>query len=142
MKVERWFKSEAFYSHGESNSCRVLICFMASKKLYIRNKLSGNDGRILILDVDIDDENVIFISLHNSNTEAGQLKTLSKLTEMLTKLHLTQSNNIVCAKGFNLFLTLNLRVRRKSNFWKVLCRKNIWTERNIQFGGNLENKKS
>ena len=71
MKVERWFKSEAFYSHGESNSCRVLICFMASKKLYIRNKLSGNDGRILILDVDIDDENVIFISLHNSNTEAG-----------------------------------------------------------------------
>ena len=37
-----------------------------------------------ILDVDIDDENFILIDLHNSNTEAEQLKTLSKLTEMLT----------------------------------------------------------
>ena len=48
---------KVFYSHGKSNSCGVLICFIDPEKLFIRNKLSDNDGRILILDVDIDDEN-------------------------------------------------------------------------------------
>ena len=69
------------YSHGKSNSCGVLICFIGSKKFFIRNKLSDNDGRILILDVDIDHENFILINLYNPNTEAEQLKTLSKLTD-------------------------------------------------------------
>ena len=102
------FKGEVFYSHSKSNSCGVLICFIGSKKVFIRNKLSDNDGRILILDVDIDDENVILINLYNPNTEAEQLKTLSKLTEMLTKLHLTQNNNIICTGDFNLFFNVKL----------------------------------
>ena len=70
------FKGEVFYSHGKSNSCGVLICFIGSKKLFIRNKLSDNGGRILILDVNIDDENFISVNLYNPNTEAEQLKTL------------------------------------------------------------------
>ena len=53
------FKGEVFYSHGKSNSCGVLICFIGSKRLFIRNKLSDNDGCILILDVGIDDKNFI-----------------------------------------------------------------------------------
>ena len=53
------FKDGVFYSHDKSNSCVVLICFIHSKRRFIRNKLSGNDGHILILDVDIDDENFI-----------------------------------------------------------------------------------
>ena len=102
------FKGEVFYSHGKSNSCGVLICFIGSKNFFIRNKLSDNDGRILILDVDIDDENFILINLYNPNTEAEPLKTLSKLTETLTKLHLTQNNNIICAGDFNLFFNVKL----------------------------------
>ena len=70
------FKGEVFYSHGKSNSCGVLICFIGSKRLFIRNKLSDNDGRILILDVDIDDENFILIDLYNPNTEPEQLNSL------------------------------------------------------------------
>ena len=89
-------------------SCGVLICFIGSKKIFIRNKLSDNDCRILILDADIDDENFILSNLYNPNTEAKQLKTLSKLTEMLTKLHLTQNNNIICAGDFNLFFNVKL----------------------------------
>ena len=50
------FKDEVFYSHGKSNSCGVLIYFIGSKKFFIRNKLSDNDGRTLILHVDIYDE--------------------------------------------------------------------------------------
>ena len=101
-------KVEVFYSHGKSNSCGVLICFIGSKTLFTRNKLSDNDGRILIFDVDIDDGNFILINLYNTNIENEQLKTLSKLTEILTKLHLTQNNNIICAGDFNLFFNVKL----------------------------------
>ena len=77
------FKGEVFYSHGKSNSCGVLICFIGSKRLFIRNKLSDNDGRILILDVDIDDENFILINLYNPNTfetngDANQVTSYSE----------------------------------------------------------------
>ena len=102
------FKGEVFYSHCKSNSCSLLICFIGSKRLFIRNKLSDNDGRILILDVDFDDENFMLINLCNPNTEAEQLKTLSKLKEMLTKLHLTQNDNIICAGDFNLIFNIEL----------------------------------
>ena len=88
----RWkndFKSEVFYSYSKSDSSLILICLIGSKKLFVRNKLSDYDGCILILDVDIDDKNFNLINLYHPNTEAEQLKTLSKLTEILTKLHLT-----------------------------------------------------
>ena len=83
-----------------------MICFIGSKRLFIRNKLS--ESRILILDVDIDDENFISVNLYNPNTEAEQLKTLLKLKEMPTKLHLTQNNNIICAGDFNLLFNIKL----------------------------------
>ena len=102
------FKGKVFYSHGKSNSCGVLIFFIGSKTLFIRKELSDNDGRILILDADIDDENFILINLYNANTEAEQLKTISKLTEMLTKLHLSHNNNIICAGDFNLLFNIKL----------------------------------
>ena len=49
------FEGEAFYSYGKSNSCGVLICFIGSKKLFIKNMLSENDDRIFILHTDIYD---------------------------------------------------------------------------------------
>ena len=47
----------------KSNSCGVLIYFIGSKIFFIRNKLSDNDGRILILHVDIMTKNFILINL-------------------------------------------------------------------------------
>ena len=120
------FKGEVFYSRGKSNSCGVLICFIDSKNFFTRNKLSGNDGRILILDVDIDDGNFSLINFYNPDTEAEQLKTLSKLTEMLTKLHLTQNNNIICVGDFNLLFNIKLESNRGNPvFKKTFCRENI-----------------
>ena len=85
-------KGEVFYSHGNSNSCSVLICFIGSKKLFIRNKLPDNDDRILILDVDIDVKKFILINLCNPSTKAEQFKTLLKLTGMLTKTCIFSKN--------------------------------------------------
>ena len=101
------------YSHVKSNSCGILICFIGSKKLFIKSKLSVNYGRILILDVDIDDKDLILINLYNPNTKVEQLKTLSKLTEILTKLHLTK-NTIICAVDFNLIFNIKLESYRRN----------------------------
>ena len=106
----------------------------------MRNKLSDNDGHILILDVDIDDENFILINLYKPNTEVEQLKILSKLTEMLTKFHLTQNNNIICAGDFNLF-SVKLRVPKEIQFLKIVVWK-IFELKETQFDRYLENKKS
>ena len=97
-----------------SNSCGILICFIGSKKHFIRSKLSVNDGRILILDVDIDDKDLILINLYHPNTKVEQLKTLSKLTEILTKLHLTKNNTIICAVDFNLIFNIKLESSRRN----------------------------
>ena len=97
-----------------SNSCGILICFIGSKKLFIRSKLSVSDGRILILDVDIDDKDLILINLYHPNTKVEQLKTLSKLTEILTKLHLTKNNTIICAVDFNLIFNIKLESSRRN----------------------------
>ena len=78
------------------------------KKLFIRNKLSDNDDCILIVDVDIDDKYFILTNLYNPNTKVEQLKSLSKLMEMLTKLHLTQNDNIACTGSFNLLFNIKL----------------------------------
>ena len=106
-------KDEVFNFHGKSNSWNILICFIGSEKLFIRNKLSDSNGLILILDVDIDDKNFILSNLYNPYTEVEQLKTLSKLTEMLTMLHLTENNNIICAGHFNFIFNFKLE---KSSF--------------------------
>ena len=69
MKLSREaiLNEKYFCSHDKSNSCGVLICFVGSKKLYIRNKISDNISRRLVLDVDISDKNFILINLYNPN---------------------------------------------------------------------------
>ena len=110
--------------HGKSDSCVVLICFIHSKKHFIKNKLLGKDGHILILD--IDDENFILIKLYNANTEAEQLKTLSKLMEMLSNLHLTQNNNIIFVRDFDFLFNVKFEnYGGNTVFKKTFCQKNI-----------------
>ena len=95
-----------------------MICFIGYKKLIIRNKLSDYDGRILILDVDIDNKNFTLINLHDISTKAKQLKTLSKLTDMLTKPHLTQNDNIIFAGNYNLLFNVKLESYGGNSFFK------------------------
>ena len=56
--------------------------------------------------------------MYNPNVEAEQLKTLSKVTEMLKKLLLTQNNNIICAGDLICYLALNLKVTEEIQFLK------------------------
>jgi len=52
------FKGQLFFSQGKSNFCGVLNCYFGSENLKIKNKIVDKDGRILILDIKIDDQSL------------------------------------------------------------------------------------
>lgn len=68
---------------GKFNSCSVLFFVIASKKRFIRKKISENNGHILAPDVDVDENHFILINMHSSCSEAEHLKTLSKLLRIV-----------------------------------------------------------
>ena len=77
----RWndnFSSWIHYFHSKSNSCDVLIAFLA-----------GN-GRILIAEALIDDTEFILINLYNANTENDQLTTFLEVKNLLENFDLTK----------------------------------------------------
>ena len=48
------FKGPLFFSYGKSNSCEVLNDFIGNKPFNVKNRISDDSGRILILEVNID----------------------------------------------------------------------------------------
>ena len=59
-----------------------MIGYLGSKKIKVNIIKNVNQGRILIMDADIDEETFVLISL--TDTEMEQIKTISKLDQLLT----------------------------------------------------------
>ena len=82
-KVEqKWkedFHGKIFFSHGKTNSCGVLAAFFGTDKFTVKKLHTDHGGRILMLDVSINDSEYILINLCNANTEKEQIEVLSNL---------------------------------------------------------------
>ena len=59
-----------------------MIGYLGSKKIKVNIIKTVNQARILIMDVDIDEETFVLISL--TDTEMEQIKTISKLDQLLS----------------------------------------------------------
>ena len=59
-----------------------MIGYLGSKKIKVNIIKNVNQGRILIMDADIDEETFVLISL--TDTEMEQIKTISKLDQLLS----------------------------------------------------------
>ena len=59
-----------------------MIGYLGSKKIKVNIIKNVNQGRILIMDADIDEETFVPISL--TDTEMEQIKTISKLDQLLS----------------------------------------------------------
>ena len=99
------FKGEMFFSHGKSNSCGVLICYLGNKDIKIKNKLCDKEGRILILSISIDNQDLVLVNFYNSNLESEQLNKIQELNTMLTDLNVSQNDRIILGGDFNLFFS-------------------------------------
>ena len=72
-----------FFSHGKTNSCGVAIGYIGSNKVDVLDKKIDKNGRILILDVKVDESNFVLVNIYNPNTETEQVATLHDLDKML-----------------------------------------------------------
>ena len=111
-KVEqKWkedFHSKVFFSHGKTNSRGVLIAYIGTEKFTVKKQQTDHSGRILILDVSINDSEYILINLYNANTEKEQIEVLSNLFALLKTFDINPNKHIIMAGDFNLFFNSNL----------------------------------
>ena len=138
------FSSKIFFSHGKSNSCGVLISFNGNINFTVKQKLNDQEGRILLLDTDIDGSNYLLINLYKANTEKEQLKTLTTLSKLLQNIENVQEKNIILAGDFNVFFDKKLEsqggnpalkkfsVAKILNLTESLNLCDIWRSRNLK----------
>ena len=89
---QKWrdnFGGNTFFSHGKRNSCGVLISYIGTHNFLLNNQKTDSNGRILILDVTINDVNFVLINLYNSNTETEQISVLNNLSSLLENFDVT-----------------------------------------------------
>ena len=89
------------YSHGESDSRGVLIAFRESLSFQIENEIKDKNGRILILQVNIQGSNYILINIYNANTEQQQLTILNLLDEFIDTIEINRETQILVGGDLN-----------------------------------------
>ena len=107
---KRWhdeLKGKLFFTHGHSNSYGVPIGFLGNMNFNVLNKIQDNDGRILILDVQVDDAAFLLINLYNANKECEQLNVLTTLCNFLSNITDLHCKNIIFGGDFNVFFDTN-----------------------------------
>ena len=101
-----------------------MIGYLGSNKV---NRIKNdNQGRILIVDADINEETFVLINVYNANTETEQIKTIYELDQLLSDF-LDSNKNIILAGDFNLFFDPSLEgsggkpALKKKNLFQNFC---------------------
>ena len=111
---KRWqdeLKGKLFFSHGHSNFCGVAIGFLGNMNFNVLNKIQDNDGRILVLDVQVDGTTFLLINLYNANKECEQLNVLTTFCNFLSNITDLHCKNIIFGGDFNVFFDTNYEVQ-------------------------------
>ena len=101
------FNGPVFYLHGTSQSCVVLIAYFGNLNFSVNKQVGDKNGRILILDVNIDEIRYVLVNIYNANTEVEQVQVLSELNELMKNINFSKENCIVLAGDHNVFLILS-----------------------------------
>ena len=70
------------FSHGKRTSCDVLISYIGTHNFVANNQKTDNDGRVLVLDVTINNVNFALKSLYNAKTETERVSVLNNLSSL------------------------------------------------------------
>ena len=106
-KDGRMSLKENFFSHTNTNLCGGAIGFLENMNFNVLNKIEDNDGRILILDVQIDDTAFLLINLYNVNKEFEELNVLKTLSNFLSHITDLYCKNRIFGGDFNVFFNTN-----------------------------------
>ena len=114
-KKKKWnddFQGQLLFLHGKTNSCGVAIGYYGKKSFELLSKFNDKSGRVLILEVKIENEFLLLINLYNANTENKQLRTLFDISNTLEKIDNINHKKIVFGGDFNTFFEAKLEARR------------------------------
>ena len=75
-----------------------------------------NNGRIIIIDLILDDEKYTLINLYNANTETEQLYTINCLNHLLSNHNLDGDYKPIFTEDLNFIFDTNLDAHRKLNY--------------------------
>ena len=73
-----------------------------NQKIEVINKKCDYYGRILLLEINIDDSSFVLINIYNANNELDQVKTLTDLSEILECVDNIENKNIIFVGDFNI----------------------------------------
>ena len=65
-----------------------MIGHLGSNKIKVNRIKNDNQGRILIVDTDIDEETFVLINLCDANTESEEIKNFNELDQLLSAFFL------------------------------------------------------
>ena len=74
----------------------------------VNKEVKDNNGRILILDVEIQGKPYLIINLYADNDQAGQLVTLAKLESLLESFDINEEHKIILGGDFNIIFDTQL----------------------------------
>ena len=109
---------DLFFSHGKSNSCGVAIGCCRTEDFKVVNTACDKNGRILILNAELNGTNFLLINFCNSNIESEQLSTFSTLQKLLAKFDDYNKKNIVFGGYFNLIFDCKFDASRGNPIFK------------------------
>ena len=108
----------------------------------VNKQVGDKNGRILILDVNIDEIRYVLVNIYNANNEVEQVQVLSELSELMKNINFSEENRIVLAGDLDVFLDSTLEMKggkpslKQNSVAKLLELKeeydlcNIWRIRN------------
>ena len=89
------WRGNFFFSHGDNRSRGVLIGVRDGLEFKINKEIKDQNGRLLILDVDIQGEPYVLINYYANNDQAGQVKTLTDLCDLLEKIEFKENTKVI-----------------------------------------------
>ena len=93
---QKWkedFKGHVFFSHGKKNSCGVVTAYFGKETFNVKKQETNKEGRILILDVSVNDSEYILINSYNANIGKEQINVFSNMFALLEKFDRNNNNN-------------------------------------------------
>ena len=77
----------------------------------VYKQVGDKNGRILILDVNIDEIRYVLVNIYNANTEVGQVQVLRELSKLMKNINFLNENRIVLAGDLNVLFDSKLETK-------------------------------
>ena len=105
------FNVPVFYSHGTSQSCGVLFAYFGNLNFSVNKQVGDKNGRILILDVNIDEIRYVLVNIYIATSEAEQVQVLGELSELMKNMNFSEENRIILAGDLIVFFDSKLKTK-------------------------------